>query len=135
MIALVTFSHVHVHSAPYVQSRISGTVMWPPKNRCLETSTISIIVIGKEEDVLDMMEATESLTLDGEAMAAKEVLLEATKAVCCGYYDRFCSLQKTQELQGGEQLPESVDLLLCNPPINYAPIKTFRKAERIFSAL
>lgn len=101
IIASVPLSHVHVHSASCAQtsSPRHGNVV--TKNRRMETTTIASTVIGKEEDVLAMKEATGSLILDAEAISAKKVLLEAMKSVCCVYNDNICSLHEPHELQGG----------------------------------
>lgn len=97
---------------PVRKHQTSGTVTCSPRNRSLETTTFASTVIGKEEDVLDRTEATESLTLRAEALAPEEVLPEAMKAVCCRYDDDFRGLHETHELQSGEDLTESVYLLL-----------------------
>lgn len=63
-------------------------------------------------------EATESLTLNVEVMAAKEVSLDARKHFCCIYDDNYCSRQEAHELKAGEDLTAIVDLLLCDPLYN-----------------
>lgn len=60
--------------------------------------------------------AVDSSHQSPKEVVALEALLEAMWTVCCVHAEDFQNLQKTHELQGGEDLGKSVDWILCDSP-------------------
>lgn len=55
--------------------------------------------------------------------------------MCCVYNEKFWNLHELHELREGEDLDESVDLLLCDPSYNIYRQHDFRNIEHdVFNA-
>lgn len=72
----------------------------------------------KNVDILHATEVVETLRLAPGAVAAHEALLQTMKTVCCVYTEDPGNLGEKHELQGSEDLAESIELLLFDPPYN-----------------
>lgn len=89
-----------------------------PKSIFLITATEAVTTVEMDEDELDVMETVESSHQSPETMAAQESFLHAMKTVCCVQSKVFQNVHKTHKLEHDDNLGESIDLLLFNPPHN-----------------
>lgn len=116
--ALLSFSQepYMTIAVPVCKREHSSTIVRLIKKGCLNTTTESATEVVKEEVVLDIMDAAESSNLSSEVMAAQKTILQAMETACCVLTEEFQNLPEKYELLCGENLSESDDLLLCNPP-------------------
>lgn len=105
-------------AVPVRKSEHSRTIAKSSKKRCLNTATTTATTVVKEKDVSDGTEPAESLNLSPKAVTALEALLQAMRTVCYVYTEEFCNLHDTHNLQGGEDLGEDVNLILCDRSYN-----------------
>lgn len=105
-------------AVPVCKRRNSTTIARSPKKRCQNSATAPATAVVKEVDVLDLRKDAESSHLSSKAVDAQEALLRAMRKVSCIYTGDSRNLFETLKLQGGEDLCERADLLLCDPPYN-----------------
>lgn len=96
----------------------SSTIARSPKYYCLITATEAVTAVEEEENVLRCSNTTNLLHLSSEAAVAEEKLLQALEMVSCVNKIDFRNIHKIHELLDGEDLAESVDPFLCEPPYN-----------------
>lgn len=132
-----TSSHApHIAIAAPVRKREnSNTVARLPEKPCLDTATEPAIAVVKEEKLLDVMEAAESLCLSREAVATQKAFLLVMMTMCCVYIKDFRNFSRRTSTRGGKGMSESVGRLLCNPPYNVRRQEGFESSNHdVFSA-
>lgn len=95
---------------------LSSTIAGPPILLCIDTVTQAATEIVKDRNVLNFTEAAEALHLSPLTMDAQKAVLLAIKTMCCFHNESFQNLCETLELEGIENLVNSVSLSLFNPP-------------------
>lgn len=90
--------------------------MGVPKTRGVGFATDAEIAVVKEESVLDATEAANGSHMSIETVPAQKAFLQAATTMCCVHNDDFQNKHERRKLQGDKGLPESINILMCNPP-------------------
>lgn len=77
-------SHMTI-AIPVCKRGTSTTIARSLRNRLLNTATRPTTAIAKDENILDVTDATELSHLLPKAVVAQEELLQAMQMVCCEY--------------------------------------------------
>lgn len=135
--ALPTPSHPpYMAVAVPVCKRARSSTITRSRMKCRRNTPIKpTMAVVKDKNGVDLSEAVELSNLSSETEAAQVLLLQAIQTVFCVYAEGFRNLRKTYELYGDEDMRESVDLFLCNPPYIVHRQNEFKTATETISTL